>query len=146
MALRLVVLILAFSGLGAGAGHAGEKIWLGLYFAQNAPPPVGSRLAPERLRHRLQQVFGFRYYDLIQGQEVELRNEWEQWFVPRRDFFVRVEPLRHTPGQPSLIDYEIYKDGFIVAKGQYEPREDTPLFINGPDFKQGWLILVLQAR
>ncbi len=45
-----------------------------------------------------------------------------------------------------LLDYELYKDGFIVAKGQYEPRTGTPLFINGPDFKQGRLIFVLEAR
>jgi len=33
-----------------------------------------------------------------------------------------------------------------VAKGRFEPREGTPLFINGPDFKQGRLIFVLDAQ
>ena len=45
-----------------------------------------------------------------------------------------------------MIDYEIYKDGFIVVKGKYEVHEETPLFINGPDFHRGRLILVLEAR
>ena len=65
---------------------------------------------------------------------------------PGRIFFLRLEPLRHESGFPRLIDYEIYKDGFIVAKGKYEPREGEPLFINGPDFHQGRLIVVLEAR
>jgi hypothetical protein len=146
MSFRFVVLILAFSGLGIGAGFAGEKVWVGLYLAENGPPPPNASLAPEKLRYQLHEVFGFRHYELIRAQEVELRNEWEQWFMARKDFFIRVEPLRRQPGEPKVIDYEIYKDGFIVAKGKYEPREGTPLFINGPDFHEGRLIFVLEAR
>jgi hypothetical protein len=146
MTFRFLALFLAFSGLGLGAGLAGEKVWVGLYLAENAPPPPDAHLAPEQLHHQLHEVFGFRHYELKKSQEIELHSEWEQWFIPRRDFFIRVEPLRHQPGEPRLIDYEIYKDGFIVAKGTYEPREGTPLFINGPDFHQGRLILVLEAR
>ncbi len=143
---RFLVLFLAFSGLGLGAGFAGEKVWVGLYLAENGPPPPGAMLAPEIMHRRLHEVFGFKHYELVQAQEMELRNEWEQWFLPRKDFFIRVEPLRRQPGEPRLIDYEIYQDGFIVAKGTYEPREGTPLFINGPDFHQGRLIFVLEAR
>ncbi len=47
---------------------------------------------------------------------------------------MRLEPLHREPGEPKLIDYEIYKDGFIVVKGTYEPHEDTPLFITAPIF------------
>jgi hypothetical protein len=144
--ISFVVLLLVFSGLGIGAGIAGEKVWVGLYQAENGPPPPGTVLAPEGLRHRLHEIFGFKHYELVQSQEVELRNNWEQWFMPRKDFFIRVEPLRRQPGEPKYIDYEIYKDGFIVAKGKYEPQEGTPLFINGPDFHQGRLIFVLETR
>jgi len=143
---RLLVLLLAFSGLGLGAGRAEEKVWIGLYLAENAPPPPDALLAPEKLHHQLHEVFGFKHYELIKAQEAGLRNEWAQWFMPRRDFFIRVEPLRRQPGEPRFIDYEIYKDGFIVAKGKYEPRAGTPLFINGPDFHLGRLIFVLDAR
>jgi hypothetical protein len=146
MSLRVAVLLLAFSWLGIGAGFAGEKVWVGLYMAENGPPPPDAMLAPEKLHHRLHAVFGFKHYELVQAQEMELHSEWEQWFVPRKDFFIRVEPLHREPGQPKFIDYEIYKDGFIVAKGKYGPRDGMPLFINGPDFHQGRLIFVLEAR
>ncbi len=146
MSLRVAVLFLAFSGLGLGASFAGEKVWVGLYLAENEPPRPGAVVAPEGMHHQLHEVFGFKHYELIQAQEVELRHEWEQWFVPRTDFFIRVVPLRKEEDRPRLIEYEIYKDGFIVAKGLYEPREGTPLFINGPDFHQGRLILVLDRR
>jgi len=128
------------------ASLAAEKVWVGLYLAENTPPPPEAMRAPEKLGHSLREVFGFKHYELIQAEEIELGHEWEQWFVPRKDFFLRMEPLPRQPGAPKLIDYEIYKDGFIVAKGRFEPREGTPLFINGPDFKQGRLIFVLDAQ
>lgn len=141
-----MLLCAAFFLLGGIAVFADDKMSALLYLAENTPPPEGAKLAPEELHHRLHAVFGFKHYELIKGEDIELHKNWEHWFVPRKDFFLRVEPLHHEPGAPKLVDYEIYKDGFIVAKGKFEPRGDTPLFINGPDFHQGRLIFVLEAR
>ena len=146
MPLKFVALLLLFLTLGVGSSFASEKIRAGLYLAQNEPPPPGTPVAPPKLHFQLQQVFGFLHYRLLKEQDFSLHNEWEQWFMPRRDFFVRIEPLHREPGQPKMIDYEIYKDGFIVVKGTYEVHEETPLFVNGPDFRRGRLILVLEAR
>jgi len=125
---------------------AGEKIGVSLYYAENAQPAPGTEIASKPLSHRLNAVFGFNYYTLVKSQTIEMDHEWQQWAVPRNDFFIRVEPLTRKPGQPKEVYYEIYKDGFIVAKGKYEPHPETPLFINGPDFKQGRFIYVLEAR
>jgi hypothetical protein len=146
LSFRYLILVLIFFALGGGVGSAEEKVWVGLYLAENGQPPVGTELAPEKLGHRLREVFGFKHYELVKEEGLELGGEWEQWFVPRRDFFIRVNPLPRQPGEPRQIDYEIYKDGFIVAKGKYEPHRDTPLFINGPDFHEGRLLLVVEAR
>ena len=143
---ELLVLVLAFSGLGFGAALADDKVRAELYWAENGPPVPDAKLAPEKLHHRLKEVFGFKHYELMGSQEFEMRHEWEQWFVPRKDFFIRVEPLHREPGQPRILNYEIYKDGFIVASGKFEPRDGTPLFINGPDFNAGRFIYVLEAR
>jgi hypothetical protein len=140
------LLFLAFSWLGFLTGLAAEKVRVGLYLAENTLPPPDCRLASERLTNQLSEVFGFKYYGLIKAEEIELSKHWEQWVVPRKDFIIRLEPLSHQPDEPRKVDYEIYKDGFIVAKGTYELHEETPLFINGPDFKQGRFIFVLQPR
>ena len=144
--LRFLVLFLAFSGLGLGVGLAGEKVKVELYFADNAPPAPGAKLAPEWLHHRLVPIFGYKHYELVRSEEFDLHHEWEQWFMPRRDFFIRVQPQPRVPGQPRILDYEIYKDGFSIANGKFEPREGTPLFINGPFFKSGMFIIVLEGH
>jgi len=145
MPFKFLVLLLAFSVLGLSAGHAAEKIRAALYLADNEPLLPGAPYAPPRLHQQLVAVFGFMHYRLLKQQDFPLRNEWQQWFMPRRDFFMGIRPLHRLPDEPKMIDYEIYKDGFIVVKGTYELHEGTPLLINGPDFRRGRLILVLEG-
>jgi hypothetical protein len=140
------MLMLAFTGLGPVFAHAGDKVGVALYLAKNSPPPHEAQLAPDDLSTQLQDVFGFRHYQLIKSGEIELGHEWVQWVIPRNDFFIRLLPLHHEPGEPKIVDYEIYKDGFIVAKGTFEPYDGVPLFIDGPDYHHGKLIFVLDAR
>lgn len=146
MKTKILALLIALLGLSLGNSIADDKVWVGLYVAENTPPPPGATLAPEKLNHRLRAVFGFSHYELIKEEEIEMSHEWEQWSVPRKDFFIRVEPLHRQPGGPRLVDYEIFKDGFSVANGRYEPYPDQPLFINGPDYRHGRLIFVLESR
>ena len=146
MTSRVLALLIAFLGLSLGKSVADEKVWVGLYVAENTPPPPGASVAPEKLDRRLHAVFGFSYYELVKEEQIEMTHEWEQWSVPRKDFFIRVEPLPRQPGGPRFVDYEIFKDGFSVAKGSYEPHPETPLFISGPDYKHGRLIFVLEVK
>ena len=143
---RFIALLFLFSFWGMAAARAGERLEASLYLGQNAPLSLLAHAAPEDLGDRLRQVFGFNHYQLLKSGRIDLDHTWAQWFMPRRDFFIRLTPQAAQPDEPRLVDYEIYQDGFIVAKGKYEPRDDTPLFINGPDFKKGRLIFVLETR
>jgi hypothetical protein len=143
---RFIALLLFFSLGGMAAARAAERLEASLYLGQNAPLSLLAHAAPGDLGDRLHQVFGFNHYQLLKSGRIDLGHTWAQWFVPRRDFFIRLTPRVAQPDEPRLVDYEIYQDGFIVATGKYEPRDDTPLFINGPDFKKGRLIFVLQTR
>jgi hypothetical protein len=144
--LKFLVLLLTFSAMGLSVSLAGEKVLVGLYLATNEPLPPDARPAPEKLHHQLKEVFGFEHYELMKEKDLALHNEWEQWFVPRKDFFLCLKPLHGKPGESKMIYYEIYKDGFFLVKGNFEAQEGTPLFINGPDFHQGRLVFVLDAR
>ena len=146
MKFSFLILLMAFFACSRGAVFASEQLRVGLYLAENGAPHEGAQLAPEGQAERLRTVFGFKNYELLKEGNIELGHEWEQWFVPRHDFFLRVNPLPHPPGEPRRLDYEIYDEGFLVAHGRYEPRRDKPLFINGPDFRGGMLLFVLEPR
>ena len=138
-ALALVCLLPLFA-------RADDHLEASLYWGRNTPPPLLAHTAPAELTARLHQVFGFHHYQLVRTDRIDLDRSWSQWFIPRKDFFLRIYAVKPQSDEPRLIDYEIYQDGFILAKGKYEPGEGTPLFINGPDFKNGRLILVLEPR
>ena len=129
-----------------GVAHGADKLWVGLYLGQEKAPASKAIVAPPKLTFRLHDVFGFKHYELLQSQDVNLKSNWEHWILSRKDFFMRVQPLPHATGDIPRIDYEIYKDGFIIAKGKYQLNPDVPLFINGPDFHQGRLIFVVEAK
>ena len=142
-----LLLLIALFGVGSGAASASDKVWAGLYLAENTKPVESAKEAPEHLRHRLHAVFGYRHYYLVNGQVIDLHHAWEHWVMPRKDLFMRVQPLpRAKEDEPRRIYYEIYKDGFMVANGQYEAHEETPLFINGPDFKSGRFVFVIESK
>jgi hypothetical protein len=135
--MKLVSIAILFLALGLQSAPGAERVEAALYWGRNAPPGILTRVAPGDLNERLRQVFGFRHYELIKKDRIELGHHWTQWFIPRHDFFICLRPERPQPEEPRLVDYEIYQEGFIVAKGKYEPSDETPLFINGPDFKNG---------
>ena len=145
--MRPLVAALAFACLCSRvAAQADDHLEASLYWGRNTPPPLLAHVASEELGDRLHKVFGFRHYQLVKSDRIDLNRTWSQWFIPRKDFFLNLRALKPQTDEPRLIDYEIYQDGFILAKGKYEPGEGTPLFINGPDFKGGRLILVLEPR
>ena len=144
--MRHLVAALGFLVLASAFARAEDHLEASLYLGRNTPPPALAHMAAPELSARLHQVFGFQHYQLVKADRIELSRNWAQWFIPRKDFFLCVRTTKPQADEPRLIDYEIYQDGFILAKGKYEPSEGTPLFINGPDFKKGRLILVLQPR
>ena len=146
MIFRLLVIVLVLSLGGLGPAMAGDKIWVDLYLAQNTAPAANAPVAPAQLHDRLVSVFGYKHYELVKSEQIELAHQWEQWAVPRKDFFIRVEPLPRQPDKPQTVAWELYKDGFLVVKGHYEAHKETPLFINGPEYKQGRFIFVLEER
>jgi len=126
-----------------GLAQAGPLIWAGYFVGENHPSRAQ---APPLLSQRLRQVFGFPFYRFVRGVNIDLRAPRDHWVLARPDFCVRIMAQPHPPGTPDGLGYEIYKDGFMIARGQYVVDPGTPLFINGPTVHRGLLIFVIEAR
>lgn len=144
--LKIVIAALALWGIGTAIGLAGEKVSAALYLGENSKPDEDDTVAPEKLSQRLHEIFGYKYYKQIKVEEVDLKRHWEQWVLPRKDFFMLLKPVAGKADGPPHLYYEVYQNGFIVAHGTYQPSDGTPLFFNGPYLKRGQLLFVLEPK
>jgi hypothetical protein len=135
----LALLCLCFAGLAMATVTANgqEAVWVALVKANDAPPTENLHL--EKLRPRLRAVFGFEQYHLLHEAHVATGERYGQWVLPRRDFYIKLEPLADAG-----IHYELYRDKVLLVDGKAYLTSARPLFIAGPECSDGRLIFLLQ--
>ncbi len=126
----------------SGFLHAQESIWVALIKGDGAPALESNRLDPYQVK--LKSVFGFEGYHLLYQADVPLGEKYEQWILPRKDFYLKIVPLQRRDNGCNLL-FEVYREKTLLVSGRYFASEERPLFINGPDFEGGRLIFLLKS-
>ena len=128
--------------LSAAPLPAQETIWVALVRAETEGAPEDNRIG--LLQPRLERVFGFPSYRLLGEANVPMREKYAQWILPRKDLYLKMEPLPPDPPMVNLIHFEIYCRDKQIVQGKFQPQPATPLFINGPDCRKGRMIFIMQ--
>ena len=143
-AARVCGLLLLCVGLAASAKAEGETLYGALIVATNVehPPPP-----PDELRSQaesLHTVFGYNEFRLL-GQKRKLVSKGtEDWLVPSRQFFLRVDTKNPVAGGYAL-GLELLKEDRVIVEADVKLNRDRPLFIRGPLVGQGQLIILLMV-
>jgi hypothetical protein len=142
-----VILILC-SGLllpaEASVRSCGE-IWAGVLLATNeqlpkAPP---SWLAP--FSERLRKVFGYNQFEVI-GRHIEkMAYSNGQWLLPTRQFFLEVQ-TRKNRGGACQLRFTLWHDRKMILKTEARVMPGSPLFVRGPQYGRGQLIIFVEVR
>jgi hypothetical protein len=135
--MRLFFLLLILSSAGLIPVSAQGTVWVALVKADNTVPTEDERLG--KLQPRLKTVFGFDAYHLLHEARVPSGEKYAQWVLPRRDFYLKLEPLAGAG-----VRFEIYRDKTLLVDGKFYPTAEKPIFIAGPDYQDGRLIFLLQ--
>lgn len=128
------------------SAQADDKLWGGLLVGSNEPPPDPQPARLQRYQPRLSRIFGYPYFSLIGQSKRELSADAEQWLIPGEDFSVRCFV---RPGKADGI----YRVSLQLFRGQKELVQTvarlsrgSPLFIRGPLYGKGQLIIVIMVR
>lgn len=121
--------------------QAENKIWVALLRADNTESPHDPRIAT--LVPRLKTVFGFDHYQLIGEATVPTGQKYAEWILPRKDFYIKIEPLPSKQPDTAPVNFELYHDKQLLGKALWTDLS-TPTFIKGPDCSKGQLIFVLE--
>jgi hypothetical protein len=142
-ALAAALLFLAYGMPEAWA--EGDRIWSALVLAtkENPPSPIPDTL--ERFAPAIKKIFGYNSLYLLGEKKRDLISGGEEWLVPSKEFFFKVQCLSQEPTCYSLR-IELYRDKSLLLTTEAKLAKNAPLYIRGPAWGSGHLIFLLEVR
>ena len=141
--LAAAVLLLACGASAARAG--GDRIWSALVLATKENTPSAIPGALEKFAPTIKKIFGYNSLYLLGEKKRELVSGGEQWLVPSKEFFFKVQCLSRGATSYTLR-IELYRDKDLLVTTEAKLAKDAPLYIRGPAWGRGQLIFLLEVR
>jgi hypothetical protein len=142
-ALAAAILFLACGTHGVRA--EGDRIWAALVLATKDSPPTPIPDALQKFAPAIKKIFGYNSLYLLGEKKRELVSGGEEWLVPSKEFFFRVQCLLQGPTFYKLR-IELYRDQSLLLTTEANLAKDAPLYIRGPAWGRGQLIFLLEVR
>ncbi len=126
-----------------------DKIWSAVVLATN---PTAPKEAPAELREfsaRLKRVFGYSQFELIGAASEKIDEQNESWLVPSQSFWLSVKARRAVSKEARggyLLNLQLFHDKRPLLETEAKLAPGSPLFIRGPEYGHGQLIIALQVQ
>lgn len=133
----------------APAPAAADTIWSGVVIAKNVASP---KPPPPELREfaaRLKRVFGYNQFELFGSASKPIGDRTESWLVPSKSFWLGVNARRATSKEARggyLLNLQLFQDKRPLVDTEAKLAPGSPLFIRGPQYGSGQVIVVLQVQ
>jgi hypothetical protein len=126
-----------------------DRIWSGVVLATDVPAPKEPPPELQEFASRLKRVFGYNQLELV-GSATEVIDELsESWLVPSPLFPLSVK-ARHAPSKEAhggyLLNLRLFQQDRPLVDTEAKLGPGSPLFIRGPLYGKGQIILVLQVQ
>jgi hypothetical protein len=142
---RLAASILFLACSTPGARAEGDRIWSALVLATKENPPSTTPDALEKFAPAIKKIFGYNSLYLLGEKKRDLISGGEEWLVPSKEFFFKVQCL--SQGATSYtLRIELYRDKSLLVTTEAKLAKDAPLYIRGPAWGRGHLIFLLEVR
>jgi len=123
---------------------APPRIWSGLVLATNGANPGQP---PEHLRKvagKLKNIFGYNQFELVGEYSQKMEGPNESWLVPSKDFYMSVKS-GSGPGGNHPMKIVLFQSNHRLAELEAHVSPDSPLFIRGPLYDRGQLVIVVRV-
>jgi hypothetical protein len=137
-----MVVVMALAGMLATPVHASIRAWGCLLYASNSgralelPSRLGAYETP------LRRSLGYSNYRVIAQHEVGLINQPQNLLVSAGDIQVILTSLSVAPDGKYLVGLLFVEGIKEVMEAQARVGLGSPLFIRGPDWREGQIIIV----
>lgn len=142
---RLLFIAGALLFLRASAPAADPTVWsallLGTWEDHPKEPPAELR----KFNTKLENVFGYNQFELI-GQHAEVMDDpRERWLIPSRNFCLSVQ-TKTGARTGYLLKMELFEDQQMLTHFEANLGAQSPLFIRGPLYAGGQLIIIMMIK
>jgi hypothetical protein len=140
----------------AGTGHPqhpvspkNDKIWSAVVVATDVTTPKEPPKELAAFAAKLKRVFGYNQFEVV-GSATEVIDELtESWLVPNPIFSFSVKARRATSVEARggyLLSLKFFQEKKPVVDAETKLAPGSPLFIRGPQYGKGQVIIVLQVQ
>jgi hypothetical protein len=138
-----LVAFVVLCGAFAAPVYASVHAWGCLLYASNEgkPPDLPPRLAG--YDSPLRRSLGYSNYRVIAQREIAVENQAENLLVSAGDVQVLLTSLSVAPDGKYLVGLLFVEGTKQVMETQAKVGQGSPLFIRGPDWRDGQIIIVV---
>jgi hypothetical protein len=141
--LFLLLLLTPFSAKAQGS----DVVWSGRVYASTVPNPVPPPLELVSFAAKLQHIFGYNQLQLLGQHSQEMSRGAEQWLLPANQVSLLVNAAlpRRMPGSYQL-DLQLFQGSRPVVRSTVMLSRQSPIFLKGPFYAEGQLIIILSLK
>ena len=126
-----------------------DRIWSALVVATNAAAPKDPPAELREFAPQLKRVFGYNQFELIGNATEIIDDKVESWLVPSQNFWLGVKARRCISKEARggyLLNLQLFHDKRPLVDTEAKLAPGSPLFIRGPQYGKGQVIIVLQVQ
>ena len=126
-----------------------DRIWSAVILATNPDVPKEPPVELREFAPRLKRMFGYTQFELAGSATEEIDELTENWLLPSPIFPLSVTARRATSKEARggyLLNLKIFQQNRQVCTSEVKLAPNSPLFIRGPLYGKGQIIIVLQVQ
>jgi hypothetical protein len=132
-----------------GALRGGDNLWSAVILATNAPAPKAAPVALRSFAPQLARVFGYNQFEFVGSDSQKIGDQAETRLMPTKSLWLSVKARRATSKEARggyLLNLQLYHEQRPLVDTEARLAPGSPMFIRGPQYGNGQIIVVLQIQ
>jgi hypothetical protein len=125
--------------------QAGDQIWSALVLATRESDEATVPRQLEEFAPTMRKIFGYNTFYLLGQKKADIKQGDVEWLVPSKRIFLKVAVLKRQPTS-FRMKIELYDGESLLVTTEAVLARDAPLYIRGPQWGKGQLVILLEVR
>jgi len=123
------------------AAAADDVVWSALVYASEEKEPAPAPVELAAYQQKLQHVFGYNQFQILSQHREIMDSRFEHWLLPGNGFCLLVDTKKFRGNHQ--LNLQLYQEKRLVVQTIALLARKSPIFLRGPLYGDGQLIIVL---